>query len=103
MEAKKQRYPIGQQDFAGIREDNWVYIDKTALIYELTHGNKYVFLARPRRFGKSLLLSTIRYYFQGRKDLFEGLKIMNLEEKWTRHPVLHLELSGTERNNFESL
>ncbi|MCH5237435.1 MAG: ATP-binding protein [Muribaculaceae bacterium] len=103
MEAKKQRYPIGQQDFAKIREGNSVYVDKTAIIYDLTHASDYVFLARPRRFGKSLLLSTIRYYFEGRKDLFEGLKIMDLEEKWTRHPVLHLMLSRIDKEDPDSL
>lgn len=103
MAVVKQRYPIGQQDFAGIREEGRVYIDKTALIYELVHDAKYIFLSRPRRFGKSLLLSTLRYYFEGRKDLFEGLKIMYLETVWRRHPVLHLELSRIDQLDPDSL
>ena len=87
------RYPIGDQDFAGIREEGKVYVDKTDIIYELVKGSKYIFLSRPRRFGKSLLLSTIEAYFQGRKELFEGLAIESLEKEWSKYPVLHLELS----------
>ena len=67
-----------------------MYVDKTDLVYKLTHsGNKYVFLSRPRRFGKSLLASTLHSYFSGRKDLFKGLKIDKLETEWTQYPVLH--------------
>lgn len=90
----KQHYPLGQQDFAGIRNEGKVYIDKTALIHNLVNGSsKYVFLSRPRRFGKSLLISTIQYFFEGRKELFKGLAIYELEKDWVKHPVLHLELS----------
>lgn len=84
------KYPIGEQDFAGIREGGKVYIDKTEIIYKLIHGPKYVFLARPRRFGKSLLLSTIKAFFEGKKELFKGLSIYELEKEWTKHPVFHL-------------
>ena len=87
------KYPIGQQNFENIRKDGFVYVDKTELIYNLVHQNKFVFLSRPRRFGKSLLLSTIQAYFEGKKDLFKGLAIEGLEMDWKRHPVLHLELS----------
>lgn len=97
------KYPIGEQDFAGIREEGKVYVDKTARIFQLVNDIKYVFLSRPRRFGKSLLLSTLRYFFEGRKDLFEGLEIMNLEKDWKRYPVLHLELSRIDPNNSNSL
>jgi hypothetical protein len=86
-------YPIGIQDFSEMRRLNAVYVDKTELIYNLTHTSKYVFLSRPRRFGKSLLSSTLQYYFEGRKDLFEGLAMERLETEWTKHPVLHFDLS----------
>ena len=87
------RYPIGQQDFAGIRKEGKVYVDKTSYVYELVNNNKYVFLSRPRRFGKSLLLSTIEAYFDGKKELFEGLAVESLEKDWKKHPILHLKLS----------
>lgn len=87
------KYPIGVQDFEKLRRDGYIYIDKTALIYEIaTHGNCY-FLARPRRFGKSLLLSTIETYFLGKKELFKGLAIEKMEQDWVEHPVLHLDLN----------
>ena len=79
-------YPIGVQDFASIRKGGFVYVDKTDLVYKLTRGHIY-FLGRPRRFGKSLLVSTLKYYFEGRRDLFEGLKMMELEKEWQKHPV----------------
>ena len=79
-------YPIGIQDFASIRQGGYVYVDKTDLVYKLTRGHIY-FLGRPRRFGKSLLVSTLKYYFEGRRDLFEGLKIAGLEQEWKQHPV----------------
>ncbi len=90
---EQQRYPIGEQDFANIRNEGMVYIDKTALIDTLVKNGSYYFLSRPRRFGKSLLLSTLKYYFQGRRDLFEGLAIDRLETEWKQHPVLHLDMS----------
>ena len=99
----RQKYPIGLQDFAGIREDGYIYIDKTADIYDLVNTGKYIFLSRPRRFGKSLLLSTLRYYFEGRKDLFKGLKIMDLEKDWKKYPVIHIKLSTIEPDSHESL
>ena len=79
-------YPIGVQDFEKIRKGGYVYVDKTDLVYKLTRGSVY-FLGRPRRFGKSLLVSTLKYYFEGRRDLFEGLKIAELEQEWQKHPV----------------
>ena len=88
-------YPIGIQDFEKIRRDGFVYVDKTALIYKLTHGSgRYCFLSRPRRFGKSLLVSTMEAYFRGRKDLFEGLAVASLEKEWKAYPVLRIDLSG---------
>jgi hypothetical protein len=89
----KPYYPIGIQDFSEIRSLNAVYVDKTELIYKLVSGSKFVFLSRPRRFGKSLLSSTIQYYFEGRKDLFTGLAMDRLESEWIEHPVLHFDLS----------
>ena len=78
MQLPTRRYPVGIQTFSEIRKGNYVYIDKTDLVWEMTRM-KYVFLSRPRRFGKSLLSSTLHSYFDGRKDLFEGLKIMDYE------------------------
>ena len=74
-----KRFPIGVQDFAVVREDGKYYVDKTDLIYKLAHADRYYFLSRPRRFGKSLLVSTLQYYFEGRKELFEGLVMEKLE------------------------
>ena len=87
------RYPIGIQTFRRIREDGYVYVDKTDLIYKLAQDGVYYFLSRPRRFGKSLTISTLEAYFLGQKELFTGLKIENLEKEWTVHPVLHLDLN----------
>ena len=86
-------FPIGIQTFEKIRERNAIYVDKTELIYRLVKGCNYVFLSRPRRFGKSLLVSTLRSYFEGRKDLFEGLAMAQLEKDWVQYPVLHFSLS----------
>ena len=106
MELPARYYPIGIQTFSEIREEGYVYVDKTAQVYRMTRpGLKYVFLSRPRRFGKSLLTSTLRSYFEGRKDLFKGLAIEKLETEWTEHPVLqfdmsqgqHLDKAGLER------
>ena len=80
-------YPIGVQDFASLRKGGYVYVDKTDLVFKLTRGHIY-FLGRPRRFGKSLLVSTLKYYFEGRRDLFEGLRMMELEQEWAKHAVL---------------
>ena len=76
------KYPIGLQNFQGLREDGYVYVDKTAFVYELATTGKYYFLSRPRRFGKSLLISTIEAYFQGKKELFKGLALEQLEKEW---------------------
>ena len=88
-------YPIGMQTFSEIREENFLYVDKTEYIYRMTHtSGKYFFLARPRRFGKSLLVSTMQSYFEGKKELFKGLAIDKLEKEWTEYPVLHFDMSG---------
>ena len=91
--AERRQFPIGEQDFANIRRDNLVYIDKTHLIYNLVHERGKYFFFRPRRFGKSLLLSTMRYYFEGRHDLFKELAIDSLEKEWKKRPVIYLDLS----------
>jgi hypothetical protein len=96
-------YPIGIQDFSELRNMNCVYVDKTELIYRLTHTSKYVFLSRPRRFGKSLLSSTLEYYFEGRKDLFTGLAMEQLETVWTQHPVLHFDFSNPRNVEVDDL
>ncbi len=89
-----RRYPIGIQTFSEIIREGYVYVDKTELVWQLAHYAKFIFMSRPRRFGKSLLTSTLESYFQGDKALFEGLKIMELEKDWEQYPVLHLDLSG---------
>ena len=93
MEEILRRYPIGIQNFEQLRNGNCVYIDKTELIYRLTHTNNTYFLSRPRRFGKSLLVSTLEAYFLGKKELFKGLAMERLEKEWTVYPVLHIDFS----------
>ena len=89
-----RRYPIGIQTFEKIREGSYCYVDKTAQIYQLAQSGQFYFLSRPRRFGKSLLISTLEAYFQGKKDLFTGLALEKLEQEWTEYPVLHLDLNA---------
>lgn len=89
------KYPIGIQSFEQIIEDGYAYIDKTDLVYKLTHEGKIYFLIRPRRFGKSLLVSTLKNYFLGRKELFKGLKIDSLEKEWKVYPVFHVDFNGS--------
>ena len=93
MEGIFRRYPIGIQSFERLRNDNCVYIDKTDLIYRLVNTHTTYFLSRPRRFGKSLLVSTLEAYFSGKKDLFKGLMMEQLEKDWTVYPVLHIDFS----------
>ncbi len=95
------RYPIGIQSFSDLRDKGFVYVDKTAHIYNLVERGKYYFLGRPRRFGKSLLISTMEAYFRGRKDLFTGLAIERLEQEWLEYPILHLDLN-TGKYNYEN-
>ena len=96
-------YPIGIQSFEEIRNGGYVYVDKTAIIYRLTSTGKYYFLSRPRRFGKSLLVSTMEAYFSGRKELFKGLAMEYLEKEWTEYPVLHLDLTGSRYTSVSDL
>ena len=101
---QERLYPIGIQTFSEIREGNYLYVDKTELVYRMTHSaSKYQFLSRPRRFGKSLLTSTLRSYFEGRKELFEGLAMERLEKEWTSYPVLHFDMSTAKHMDLERL
>ena len=91
----RKLYPLGIQTFERIRKEDKLYVDKTEYIYRMTHTNgTYFFLGRPRRFGKSLLVSTLQSYFEGKKDFFKGLAIEKLEKEWTEYPVLHFDMSG---------
>ena len=99
-----RRYPIGIQTFRNIIEGNYIYVDKTKYIADFKNkGLKYVFLSRPRRFGKSLFASTLHAYYEGRKELFEGLAIAACEKQWVKHPVLHLDMSGAKHFDAERL
>ena len=104
MEDLQRLYPIGIQTFSKIREGNYLYIDKTEYVYRMTHSaSSYMFLSRPRRFGKSLLTSTLHSYFSGRKDLFHGLAMEKLEKEWTEYPVLHFDMSTAKHADSEQL
>ena len=97
-------YPIGIQTFSEIRKNDNLYIDKTEYVYHMTHtAGKYFFLSRPRRFGKSLLVSTFQSYFEGKKELFDGLAISRLEKEWTQYPVLHFSMAGGKHMEKEQL
>ncbi|MBR2215112.1 MAG: ATP-binding protein [Selenomonadaceae bacterium] len=102
-----RKLPIGLQYFEGLRLDNYVYVDKTQYLYNLAEGGKYYFLSRPRRFGKSLFLSTIRAYFEGKRKLFAGLKIVELTQDdptaWQAHPVFHFDFTGADYSNENAL
>ena len=98
------KYPVGIQTFEKIREKDYLYIDKTQYIVDFREKQmSYVFLSRPRRFGKSLFASTLQAYFEGRKELFEGLAIANYEKDWVKHPVFHFDLSGAKHMDVEQL
>ena len=98
-----RKYPVGIQTFSRLREEGYLYIDKTDLIWKMTKESPFVFLSRPRRFGKSLLTTTLDAYFKGQKELFEGLKIMDLETEWVSYPVLHFDLSGAKHLPVEQV
>ena len=93
MEQMMRKYPVGIQTFERLIRDGYIYVDKTDLVWQLAHYATFVFMSRPRRFGKSLLTSTLESYFKGDRELFKGLKIMSLEKEWTQYPVIHLDLS----------
>lgn len=99
-----RKYPIGIQTFSNIIEGNYIYVDKTKYIADFRKkGLKFVFLSRPRRFGKSLFASTLHAYYEGRKELFDGLALSEYEKEWTKHPVLHFDMSGAKHFDKDSL
>ena len=94
METNNRRLPVGIQSFEEIRKEGFLYVDKTDIIWQLANrGKKFNYLSRPRRFGKSVLVDTLEAYFTGKKELFEGLKIMELETEWVKRPVIRLDMS----------
>lgn len=97
------KYPIGIQDFEDLRRNGYAYVDKTNFVYKLADEGKYYFLSRPRRFGKSLFLSTLEAYFQGKKKLFEGLAIYDLETEWKKYPIFHIDLNTANFREKDSL
>ncbi len=97
------KYPIGIQDFEDLQRNGYAYVDKTNFVYKLADEGKYYFLSRPRRFGKSLFLSTLEAYFQGKKELFEGLAIYDLETEWKKYPIFHIDLNTANFREKDSL
>ena len=96
-------YPIGRQDFKAIIEDGYAYVDKTERMYEMIKNRTFVFLSRPRRFGKSLLINTLQQYFEGNRDLFKDLKISRLEKDWIKYPVFRFDMSSYKDLPVESM
>ena len=99
----QRKYPIGVQDFESLRKDGYLYVDKTAIIHDIVSRGRYYFLSRPRRFGKSLLISTLQAYYEGKRDLFQGLAIEQLEQEWRVHPVLRLDLNTEKYDSIDSV
>ena len=97
------KYPIGVQNFESLRKDGYLYVDKTHLVYDIVSKSRYYFLSRPRRFGKSLLISTLQAYYEGKRDLFQGLAIEQLEQEWRVHPVLRLDLNTEKYDSIDSV
>ena len=98
----RRRLPVGIQSFKKIREERYLYVDKSDIVWDLANnGNQNNYLSRPRRFGKSVLVDTLQAYFEGKKELFEGLKIMELEDEWKQYPVIRLDMSrgGADRKS----
>ncbi|WP_297220871.1 AAA family ATPase, partial [uncultured Prevotella sp.] len=99
-----RKYPVGMQTFEDVINDKYIYVDKTKYIVSfLRNGSKYLFLSRPRRFGKSLFVSTLKAYFEGRKELFDGLAIADYEKEWVKHPVLHFDMSTAKHMDEKGL
>lgn len=96
-----RKYPVGRADFESIINEGFIYVDKTERMFEMIGSRKFVFLSRPRRFGKSLLLNTLQAYFEGKKELFKGLKIYELEKDWTEYPVITLDMSAVKDENID--
>ena len=97
------KYPIGIQSFSKMRNDGYAYVDKTALMYKMVSEGSYYFLSRPRRFGKSLMLSTLQAYFEGKKELFQGLAVADMETEWKQYPIMHLDLNTEKYDSVEAL
>lgn len=97
------KYPIGIQSFESLRQDGYACVDKTALIYKLANEGKYYFLSRPRRFGKTMLVSSMSAYFSGKRELFKGLAIEGIEKDWVHYPVLHIDLNTGKYDTEEAL
>ncbi len=100
---RREKYPIGQQSFEVLRDKGYVYVDKTRFIEEILEGSQYYFLARPRRFGKSLFLSTLKCFYEGKRHLFEGLYIDSIDWEWEAYPVLYIDLNVINYDSPESL
>ena len=103
VSSERKLLPYGMMNFAVIRRDDCYYVDKTRFIPMIEEADKFFFFIRPRRFGKSLLISTLEAYFQGKKELFEGLAVEKLEKDWIKHPILHLDLNIEKYDTLESL
>ena len=103
MEQTFIKYPIGIQNFESLRREGYTYVDKTALVWQLANLGRYYFLSRPRRFGKSLLISTLEAYFEGKRELFEGLAIADMEKEWKKYPVMHIDLNAKLYDSKEAL
>ena len=101
--AQLKLFPIGIQDFEQIRNNGYYYVDKTDLIYNLANTSRFYFLSRPRRFGKSLLISTLKCYFEGKRELFTGLAMEKLETEWKSYPVLHVSFAITKYTDLKTL
>lgn len=103
MEQGIIKYPIGIQSFESLRREGYAYVDKTGLVWQLANSGRYYFLGRPRRFGKSLLISTLEAYFEGKRDLFEGLAIEQMETEWKKYPIMHVDLNAKQYNSRTAL
>ena len=103
MLTRRRNYPVGIQTFSEIIQGGYVYIDKTDLMWWMQHKRNYIFLSRPRRFGKSLLSSTLHSFFEGQKDLFKGLKVISMEKEWISYLILLWRLLRSQRESSLSL
>jgi hypothetical protein len=97
------KYPIGIQSFESLRREGYAYVDKTKMVWQIANMGRYYFMSRPRRFGKSLFLSTLEAYLEGKRELFQGLAIEQMETEWKRYPILHLDLNASRYDRKEDL
>ena len=100
---EERKYPVDTQTFSELIGGKYIYIDKTDLVYKMTHDYRYVFLSRPRRFGKSLMCSTLKAYFNGNRELFHGLKIDAMEKEWVKFPILNITFAKAKDVTVDSL